>query len=84
MPPQPINLVVNTSNVNTNMNGGYGVVVKKRGTPILLCLIYFCLIGWWVGFYWVIVALILTAFGKEAGHKMMNQLSMVFFLRQSS
>lgn len=87
MPPQPINVIVNNANNNVNMAGvGYARVRQQRpGCAMLtLSVIYFVFIGWWVGFYWALIGLVLSALGKPAGQRMMSQLPMVFFLRQSS
>lgn len=82
----PINVVVNNANnnANTNMNmGGLGYIrVRKQGVPILFSILYFICIGYFIGFCWLIIGLVLSAIGSELGNRMMRQLPMAFFLRQ--
>ncbi len=74
-----INVVVNTNNVNQNVNhNGYGHY--GHGHIGLANLVYFLLFGWCLGLTWGFLALIATLFNAKLGSEMLRQALFLAFL----
>lgn len=79
-PPQQINVMVN------NVNSAYaGLVAPMRPpqTSMAVRMIYFVCIGWWLGMFWLGMALVFccTIIGMPIGIMMLNRLPAVLTLK---
>jgi uncharacterized membrane protein YccF (DUF307 family) len=75
--------VASSTNVAVNVAGPQIIYQPDQGPGLLVRAIWFLFIGWWVGFYWILIAAVLnsTIIGLPLGLMMFNAVPKVMTLK---